>query len=78
MTRRYRDVFVMFLAWPLGVALAVAWLFIPKPWDPGCPTGQACELQPTSLLATVAWLCLALGPGIWATARWWRGVPPAP
>lgn len=69
----------MLAAWPLGIVAAVAWLFIPNPGSTSCPAGQACALQPTSLADIVAWCCVAFGPGVIATVRWWRGDdPPAP
>jgi hypothetical protein len=64
----------MLLAWPGGIALGLLWMFVPKPWGTHCPAGQPCALEPVSLLGVVAWLCLAFGPGVWATRSWWRGV----
>jgi uncharacterized membrane protein YphA (DoxX/SURF4 family) len=67
----------MLVAWPLGIILAVVWLFIPWPWASKCPSGQACALEPSSWSSTIIWLCFAFGPGVWATRRWWRGDAPA-
>jgi len=79
MKRSIRRFLIMLVAWPFGIVCAVAWLFVPMPWSSPCPAGRACALERTSLVEIVAWLCVARGPGIVATARWWRGDdPPAP
>jgi hypothetical protein len=48
MRRSIRRFFVMLAAWPLGIILAVAWLFISWPWTSQCPSRQACALEPSS------------------------------
>ena len=81
MRRSFRRLLVMLAAWPLGITLAVAWLFIPWPWESRCPSGEMCALERTSwshiIISLCIWLCFALGPGVWATRRWWRGDTPA-
>ena len=76
MKQSVRRFLLMIAAWPLGIALAIIWLFLPKPWNSPCPPGQACELEPTSFLSMITWLCIAFGPGIIATVRWWRSDDP--
>lgn len=68
-----RRLLIAIAAWPLGIVAALVLLFIPLPWDTPCPPNQPCELREAPLWRTVAWLCIAFGPGVLATRAWWQG-----
>jgi hypothetical protein len=60
---------IALLAWPVGIVLAVAFSVA---LAPHCGAGP-CALEPVPLWESVFELALAVGPGAFATARWWRG-----
>ena len=60
---------IALLAWPIGIVLAVV---CSVALGPHCAQSP-CALEPVSLGETLLELALAFGPGVVATAQWWRG-----
>jgi hypothetical protein len=66
-----RRFLVALVAWPLGLAAALALAFGGA--RATCPAGEPCPLNTVPEWRVALWLALALGPGLLATWAWWRG-----
>lgn len=57
------------LAWPVGIVLALAFSIALAPHCAENP----CALEPVPLWQLALEFAVAFGPGVVATAWWWRG-----
>ena len=59
---------IALVAWPVGLLLVACSVAL----APHC-SSSPCALEPVPLWESLLELGLAIAPGAWATARWWRG-----